>query len=143
MACRALRRITGNLDADRIIDRIQIALLDAVAFASLQETAGSIHAKIADDVFGPSQALGGLFEAILGREYAVAAARRFLAQKVGFLTKQPEAVFHFPCNMKIGCARRLLRERSIERRKQSQDDEDECKAHGYVPVFNIQVAAEI
>src|SRR6202034_2737859 len=96
LARRALRHVAGNLGTDRIIDRVEVAFLDAVAFAGLQEIAGRVDAKIADDIFGPAQTSGSPLEPILRCEDAVAAIGRFLAQEVGLLAEQPEALFHFP-----------------------------------------------
>ena len=42
-----------------------------------------------------------MFEAVFGGKNAIAPARCDLTQKVGLVSEQPEAVFHFPDDVKI------------------------------------------
>ena len=111
-----MRRVAGQDDADAVIARRKEILLFAVAIAGLHQVAELVDAEIADHVLGPTQPLGVALQPLLGGEHAVAAARRDLAQEVGFVAEQAETVLDLPDDVKIAGARKLG-ERHIVGRK--------------------------
>ena len=99
-----------------MVARGEIILAHAVALAGVQQVAGTVDAQIADDVLGPAEAVGVVRQPPLGGEHAVAAACRDLAQEIGLVAEQAEAVLDLPDDVEIAGAGEL-RDGAIERRK--------------------------
>src|SRR6185437_3621258 len=100
-ASLALRDRARYGDADRMVTRIQVVLISAVAVAGLQQVAVIVEAQIADDVLGPADAAIGCLQPPFLGEYPVAAACRHLVQEIRLLAEQPEAILHLPYDVEI------------------------------------------
>ncbi len=137
---RARRRVAGQHDADAVIARREIILFFAVAIAGLHQVAELVDAEIADDVLGPAQARGVALQPLLGGEHAVAAARRDLAQEIGFAAEQAEAVLHLPDDVKVARAGKLG-ERHVVGRKRDQNGEEDEKTHGLWAAAHFNLVA--
>ena len=121
--CRALRAVAiverpgaggadrngaGQPHHDRMVDRRQIAFLDAVAGAGLVDAAGEIDAEPVDGIARPAAAVALNSQRLFGAQHAAAARTLDMQREIALLAEQAEPVADLPGNLErppaAGCA---------------------------------------
>ncbi len=103
-----------------MIDRRQIAFLDVVARAGLQDAPGQIDAEAVDGVAGPAAAIALQFQRLLRSENAAGAVAVDLKLEIAFFAEQAEAVADLPRDLhwRILCRRPFQRQSGQDCRQQ-------------------------
>ena len=106
----------------------KVALAFAIALAGLDQLSRGIDAKAGDHVLGPAVTVALARQPAFGGEHAVAFVGADLADEVGFLAEQSEAVLDLPDDLEIAGAGGLTGGRidggKGEYGSRGQDDED-------------------